>query len=251
MAILSNLLHKAQRSNASVSVNLHRSIARFISLVIGLTLSLFCWIAPAAATGVYQMPPAPTPGDWVIDEADILSRTTEGKVGTVLGDLAKQTGDEVRFVTIHRLDYGETIDSFTNKLFEKWFKTPEAQENQVLLVLDNVTNTAAIRAGESVKSTLADETANSIAQETLLVPLRQGDRYNQAFSDASDRLVAVLSGQPDPGPPIVETVVQTEGTFATAEQTKESNATVWVIGLLVAATVIPMATYYLYQIIQS
>ena len=60
----------------------------------------------------------------------------------------------------------------------------------------------------------------------------------------------MLTGNPDPGPPQLKEI-QVEGTFATPEETKESNATVWVIGLLAAATIIPMATYYFYLYIQS
>lgn len=46
--------------------------------------------------------------------------------------------------------------------------------------------------------------------------------------------------------------MQVEGTFKTAEETNKDkgNATAWVVGLLIAATVIPMATYYLYQVNQ-
>ncbi|MBF2073917.1 MAG: TPM domain-containing protein [Synechococcales cyanobacterium C42_A2020_086] len=221
----------------------------------GLILMLQLWmlgVEPASATGVYSMPSlAPGEPTWVVDQAGALSRATRGELGGNLEKLAKQTGTEVRFVTIHRLDYGETIDSFTDKLFETWYPTPEAQANQVLLVLDNVTNTAAIRVGSGVESVLPKETAESVAQETLLVPLRQGNKYNQAFLDASDRLVAVLSGEPDPGPPVVESDVQIEGTFARAEDTNDRSATILVVVLLVLATVIPMATYYLYQAFQS
>lgn len=225
-----------------------------LSIAIGLVLSLHLWGlgTPAAqATGVYNFPPSVGDSTWIIDEADILSRLNESKISSQLADLSQATGSYVRFVTIHRLDYGETIESFTDQLFEKWFPAPEAQANQTLLVLDNVTNTSAIRSGSTVQATLTEDTAKSIAQETLLVPLRQGNKYNQAFSDASDRLYAVISGQPDPGPPVYEETIQTGGTFATPEETQESNATVWVIGLLLAATVIPMATYYLYQVSQS
>jgi uncharacterized protein len=208
--------------------------------------------APAYATSVYSMPSL-TAGDptWIVDEAEILSRLSEGKISGDLEKLAQATGNEVRFVTLHRLDYGETIQSFADKLFEQWFPTPEAQANQTLLVLDNVTNNVAVRTGDRVKATLTDEIAQSVAQETVMVPLRQDNKYNQAFLDASDRLVAVLSGQPDPGPPVVENTILVEGTFATPEDTEKSNATVWVVGFLVAATVIPMATYYLYQILQG
>jgi len=206
----------------------------------------------AAATGVYSMPSLgagePT---WVIDQAGVMSRATRGEVSGELADLAQKTGNEVRFVTIHRLDYGETIDTFTKQLFEKWFPTPDAQANQTLLVLDNVTNSSAILTGAEVQSLLTPEAAESVAQETVMVPLRNGNKYNQAFLDASERLAAILSGEPDPGPPIVENNIQTEGTFARAEETDDRSATVIVVVLLLAATIIPMATYYIYQAIQS
>jgi uncharacterized protein len=203
---------------------------------------------PANATGVYQMPTVragePT---WVIDKAEVLSRLNEGRLSNTLDDLAKKTGNEVRMVTMHRLDYGETIDSFTDALFKKWFPTPQAQAKQTLLVVDTLTNTTAIRTGEAVKSMLADDIAESVAAETVAVPLRSGNKYNQALLDASDRLVAVLSGEPDPGPPVVEEKVQVEGTFTKAEDTDTQNSTIWVVAILIIATVVPMATYFFYQ----
>lgn len=201
---------------------------------------------PAGATGVYQMPKV-SAGDrtWVVDQADVLSRVNEGKISNILENLANQTGKEVRIVTIRRLDYGETPESFTKDLFETWFPASDAQANQTLLVIDTVTNGIGIRTGEQVKTLLPDSIAQSVTSETMLAPLREGEKYNQAFLDASDRLAAVLSGKPDPGPPQIAEI-QTEGTFKKAEETDANNATVWVIGLLLAATIIPMATYYLY-----
>ncbi|MEP0819386.1 MULTISPECIES: photosystem II repair protein Psb32 [Trichocoleus] len=208
--------------------------------------------SPASATGIYEMPSSP-PQTQLLDQADVISRLNEGKITKELEDLSQQTGNEVHLVVIRRLDYDESPEGFTNKLFEKWFPTPEAQANQTLLVLDKVTNQAAIRTGDQVKAVMSDAIATSMAQETLLVPLVQGDNYNQAFLDVSDRLVAVLSGRPDPGPPQVVDNVRVEGTFATAEKTEQErgNSLVWVVGLLVAATVIPMATYYFYLFLQS
>ncbi|NJR64182.1 MAG: YgcG family protein [Leptolyngbyaceae cyanobacterium CRU_2_3] len=203
---------------------------------------------PAAATGVYSMPNL-TAGDptWLLDQAGVMSRLTQSELNSELADLAKTTGNEVRFVTIHRLDYGETIDTFAEALFKKWFPTATDQAAQVLVVLDNVTNTIAIRTGDAVKDLLPDQVAESVAQETMMVPLRDGNKYNQSFLDASDRLSLVLAGQPDPGPPIVQDTIITEGTFAKAEDTDDRSATVVVVVLLVLATVIPMATYFLYQ----
>ncbi len=219
----------------------------FLSL---LGAAMWLFYAPLAqATGVYEMPVVHQ-GDptWVVDRGEVISRISEGKLNQQLSQLATKTGNEVRFVTLRRLDYGETIESFTESLFRTWFPTPEAQQNQVLLVLDVVTNNSAIRTGEGVKPLLADEVAASVSNETIQIPLRSGDRYNQAVLGAGDRLVAVLSGNPDPGPPIVQEAVQAESTFATPEETQKSNAITWVIVLLILATVIPMVTYFwLYQ----
>lgn len=220
-----------------------------VSFAVVALLAEIAVVPPADATSVYEM--SKPEATRVIDRAEILSRTNESKINTQLEELAEQTGNEVTIVTIRRLDYGETVESFTNDLFEQWFPTPEAQANQTLLVIDDLTNNTAIRTGEKVKATLSDAIATSVAQETVLIPLKEGNKYNQALLAASERLTAVLSGNPDPGPPQVKDTVRVEGTFATPEQTQSSNAMVWVVGFLVVATVVPMATYYFYVFLQS
>jgi uncharacterized protein len=226
------------------------SIKYLQSLAIALAIALMASqiaVFPALATGVYEMPASAGDGTWVFDKGEVLSRSSESSISSALDNLAKQTGKEVRFVTIHRLDYGETAASFTDKLFEQWFPTAEEQADRVLLVLDTVTNSAAIRSGEGVKSLLTDEIAQSVAGETLQVPLREGNKYNEAFAAASSRMAAVLSGETDPGAPQVVDNIQVEGTFKKAEETDQGSATIVVVVLLILATVIPMVTYFWYQ----
>lgn len=240
------------RSSMSLLLIQLRSIAtsgRRIFLGLLYLPLLLLLASPAYATGVYQIPDL-TPGDrsWILDQGEVLSRANEAQISNQLDQLEKDTGTQIRFVTIHRLDYGETIESFTDQLFQKWFPTAEDQAHQVLLVLDTLTNTSAIRTGAQVKETLSDEIAQSVSAETLQVPLRESNKYNQAFGDASNRLVAVLSGQPDPGAPQVVDTTNVASTYKSAEETEEirGGATGWVIGLLAAATIIPMLTYYFY-----
>lgn len=215
-----------------------------ISICLLLLLNLVN-LAPAQATGVSDLPPLEA-DTWVIDPAEAISRTNESQLITTLGNLAKNTGNEVRVVAIRRLDYGETIDSLSDQLFSRWFPTLEAQQNQTLLLIDTLTNRATIRTGETSHALLGEETINSILEETIAGQLKQGNKYNQALLDAGDRLVAVLSGEPDPGPPQIATELNVDGTFTKAEETDQDNATLWVIGLLLLATVIPMATYFFY-----
>ena len=204
--------------------------------------------APALATSMYTMPQSIDSSTWILDEASQVSRINEGKISSELKDLAQETGNEVRFVTVHRLDYEVTAQSFADELLERWFPAPEARINQTVIVLDDVTNTIGISVGDETSNVLTDDIAQSVVDETMKVPLLKSNQYNQSFVDASDRLVAILSGEPDPGPPVYDNSVATERTYATAEETAATRgvSTTWVIVLLVAATVIPMATYYWY-----
>ena len=225
-------------------------VIRLIFPVLVMMIATSLFILPASATGVYQIPSL-TADTWILDQGDVISRLNEGQISKAFKDLAQETGNEVRIVTVHRFDYGETPESFAKGLFSKWFPTVAEQSNQVLLLIDTVTNGTAIISGDQIKSVLTDSIAQSVAEETLGAALRDGDKYNQGFLDVSDRLVAVLSGKPDPGPPQIKETVQVAGTFTKAEETDQGNATAWVVGLLIAATVIPMATYYIYLVFQK
>lgn len=219
---------------------------RLLSVFFAIILALGLLITPSFATGIYDLPPLsagePT---WVIDQADTISRANEAKVSGDLKKLADQTGDEVRIVVIRRLDFGQTMSQFADELFNKWYPTPEAQENQTLLVIDTLTNATAIRTGKGVKNLLTDDIAESVVSETIAVPLKNGAKYNQAVLDGSRRVSAVLLGQPDPGPPDVQEI-NIESTFTSAEDTDDTSSSIWVIVLLALATLIPMVTYFWY-----
>ncbi len=187
----------------------------------------------------------------VVDQAEVISRSNEGKLNEILEDISENTETDVKLVIIRRLNYGETVDSFADELFNQWYPTPEEQTDKVLLVFDTITNNAAIRVGEGLKDRLSEEIAKSVVDDTIGVPIREDNKYNQAFLNASDRLATVLAGEPDPGPPEVKDDLDVESTFTKAEDTDTETSTVWVVGLLVVATVIPMATYFAYVLLTN
>lgn len=163
-------------------------------------LALWLWwgpLAPAWATAVTDLPPSP-PATPVLDEADVFSPSTLKQVNRTLTQLAKDTGFQVHVVSLRRLDYGETASSFGEKLFQRWF--PDGGARQVLLTVVARTATGDLQAGSEAAARLSPATAVSIVQDTLLKPVRN-NVYNQALLDTVARLQAVLSGQPDPGPP--------------------------------------------------
>lgn len=215
------------------------------SFLLSLVLLLNVGINSASATGVYDLPVVKSGEDvWVIDNAEAISKATEATLTNELKDLAKNTGNETRIVVINRLDYDQTIESLTNELFSTWYPISEEQKNQTLLVLDTLTNRTAIRSGFGVSSLLTPEISESVVKETIAFPLKNS-QYNQALIDGSDRLVAVLSGQEDPGAPEIKELA-IDGTFTTAEETDDRSSTIWMIVLLGLATLIPMITYFWY-----
>lgn len=218
-------------------------IVGVMSLLIGLSFGS----PPAWATVVADIPnPASSRSTWVADQGELLSVVTERSINKNLNQISKQTGTEVRIVTIRGLNYGETTDSFANALFKQWFPTPEAQANQVLLVYDARTNAPAIIVGDGSQQLLSEEIAQSIAFENVLIPIRKGN-YNEAFVGVGERFAAVITGKTDPGPPEVEATAFAESNFPTAEETNDTSSAVLVVVLLVLATAIPMLTYYYYQ----
>lgn len=220
-------------------------LQKFITAIL-LVFAVCGLAAPAIATGLFDLPDFDAEKVWVVDTADAISNANESKLTKTLQELADETGQEVRMVAIRRLDYGETVDSLAESIFQDWYPTPEARANQTLVVLDTLTNNVAIRSGSSAKELLAPEISESLIEDTIGYNIRNGNKYNQAFLDASDRLAAVLAGLEDPGPPEMDDGIQIEGTFTKAEDTDDGSATVWVIGFLIVATIIPMATYYWY-----
>ena len=231
------------RLNQKISAWLKNSLMSLLVMV----FASFCLATPVMATGLYELPTNPIAKDiWVVDLANEISVATQGSLSNTFKDLAKSTGQEIRMVAIRRLDYGQTIENLADKLFASWYANEEVKSNQTLLVMDTLTNTAALRTGESAKTLVSPEIAESLIEETVGYDLRNGNKYNQALIDASNRLVAVLSGEEDPGPPTIEKTIEVAGTFSSAEETDDGIAFTWVIVLLILATVIPMVTYFLY-----
>jgi uncharacterized protein len=95
--------------------SLKKYLLRLVVPLLMVVLGASVLVSPALATGVYQIPNL-SGNNWVLDQSDIISRVNEGKINSTFEDLAKKTGNEVRFVTIRRLDYGETPASFTQEL---------------------------------------------------------------------------------------------------------------------------------------
>ena len=147
-------------------------------------------------------------------------------------------------MTLRRLDYGVDLDGFANDLLQRWLA---GDDGSLLVVVETATNSAAIKADAGVQQRLPESLLESTAEETMALPLRDGDRYRQAVVDGLTRLETVLAGGEDPGPPLVAETQVLVSNVPTKEETAESKAWVWITVLMVLGTLVPMATWWVFS----
>ncbi|MFN5855820.1 MAG: photosystem II repair protein Psb32 [Pseudanabaenaceae cyanobacterium] len=234
-------------------ISLTKWWGQVMALVMSLTLVWGCWATPAFAIAVSDIPELAEVQQlagqtWVLDDAEVLNTLTETNLKKQIATLADTTQNQVHVVTVRRIDFGQPIEEFTQELFIKWFPNTALAANQLLVVVATEDHRTALYGGAKVGETLTDALSQSIANTNMLLPARKGN-FNQAVTDGVERITAILSGAPDPGEPVVVQESGTTSNYATAEETKKNGGISigWVIGLLTAATVIPMVTYYWFQ----
>jgi uncharacterized protein len=222
-------------------------------ILIGLVLMATCnlFVGSAIALEVFDIPDlseleSKNGQTWVLDGASVLSSITEASTSSQLKDLAQATGLEIRFVTVDRIDFGQPVDQFTSELFDKWFPTEPDKANQALLLIATEDHRTAFQIGSKVKTLLTEAQVKSVALETMFLPTQKAN-YNQAVADGTNRLGLILAGKPDPGPPVVIEEKGSTSNYTKAEDADIGGSTVLVIILLLAATAIPMVTYYWFQ----
>jgi len=209
--------------------------------LLGALVMAFLVMLPAGALEIADIPDLPADDrTWVVDFANIISSATEGEISRKLDAIQTATGKSVRFVTVPRIDFGQPAQEFLQELFAKWF--PTGDDDQALVLIVGEDHRTAWQAGEGIKAVLSPALLESVIEETMLPPVRSA-RFNQALQEGAKRLLAVLAGEPDPGPPPVVAQVEKK----VAEPVDAKTSTTWVLALLAGATIVPMATYFLLQ----
>ena len=212
-------------------------------------LSLATCCAPALALSAKDFP-ITAPSTHVIDQADVLSRSSRSELETRLDQLSQQRVD-ARLITVNRLDYDLSLDALGAQLIDRWQGQAEADGTSplplLLLLIDSQTKSSAVVASATLEGQLPAALLRSTARATMAQPLRQGERYRQASLDAINRLEPVLQGAEDPGPPVEQDEAPTVSNIPSREETRNGNGFTWVVVLLVVGSVVPMLTWWVFS----
>lgn len=205
-----------------------------------------CGAAALIAASAVSLPaladvPSSAPSTLVYDDVGIVQKGNEQIFNKGMSKIRENKGITVRFVLVRSLPFGESPDDYAAELAEQW----GLGESDVLFVASTKLARAGVYLGEKAEGFMSRETAESVANETYA--LGAGDeRYGMALVDVNNRLIPVLNGEEDPGPPSKEVneVVQTYKTKAETKGDKSKYITVVVVVLIISFVAPLLQTYW-------
>lgn len=139
---------------------------------------------------------------WVTDQANRLSPTTENLINNKLTQLERDTGAEVAVVTIPNLAPELTIESYANKLFNRWRIGKRGLNNGVLFLWVPGDRKVRIEVGSGLQGKIPDAFAQSILNTKTLPVLKKGTPQadEQAVLQTVDAITQAVRAKETPTP---------------------------------------------------
>lgn len=231
------LVCRAQKQDPVQSVGSKLAVAGAAALLLANPMG-------AALAGEFDLLAEGTPSSYVLDDADVLNRTTEKSLGEELAALEAKTGYRLEVATLRRLEFESDAFAFGDKLVKKWYGGG-GDKKGVLLVVTSAKD-GALTGGDAFLAAVGDDLIDSIVGDNIPV-LTEDEKYNETVISSVRRVAAKLTGAPDPGAPAHKdtTRVRTYKTKAETEQKKPITSTI-VLTLLFISVVVPMLQYFGY-----
>ncbi len=160
---------------------------------VGLALALLAALAVAPATGAAE-PSFPALTGPVVDQAAILSPTTEQALDAELRAHQTAHGAQVVVVTLATLD-GREIADYGYKLGRHWGIGDAKRDDGALLIVAPNERAVRIEVGRGLEGTLTDALSRIIIEREILPRFKQGD-FDGGVRAGVTAILATISGQP-------------------------------------------------------
>jgi len=205
-------------------------------------------ISNVAIASEFDVLDSPVPEtSYLIDDGNIINKTTKKAIANKLGILESKTGYHLNVVTMRKLQFTPDAFEFSDKVLEKWYPTKEQGDKKGVLLIVSSGKEGALSGGPAFLKMVGNDVLESIVSENI--PILTGEeRFNEATLSCIKRISAKLTGDADPGPPIRGGDQRRARTYKTKGETagKKTNYTVVVGALLVIAFVVPMLQFFAY-----
>lgn len=202
--------------------------------------------APAIASEFDILSEETPTATYVIDDANVLSKSTRNDLTRRLKTLEIETGYRLEVVTVRKLEFETDAFAFADKALENWYTDKNVADKKGVLLVVTAAKEGAVTGGPAFNEAVGDDLVESIVSDNIPI-FSEEEKYNQTVVSSVERIEAKLQGNPVPAAPKRNDTERVR-TFKTKEETEKNKsvtATV-VVSLLVIAVVVPMLQYYGY-----
>lgn len=116
----------------------------------------------------------PPPEGYVLDEAGVLSASTEDRLESDLGAYEQRTTNEIAVATVSSLR-GQSIEQYGLGMFNEWAIGQAGKDNGVLLLVAPSLRKVRVQVGSGLRERLYDIAAQRIVDNEVLPRFRVGD----------------------------------------------------------------------------
>ena len=129
----------------------------------------------------------------VVDNADLLSRSTETKLAQQLAAHENATSNQVVVVTLKDLQ-GYSIEEYGYQLGREWGIGQKGEDNGVLLIIAKAERKIRIEVGYGLEGTLTDAISANIIH-SVIRPAFKKRQFEQGISAGASAIIEALGGQ--------------------------------------------------------
>ncbi len=155
-----------------------------------------CLFHPGQVRAEAPIPPAPTGGDYIVDQADILSDEQEANLNSTLASYEKQTSVEIGILTVSSIE-NDYIENFSLNVARNWGIGQEGKNNGALLIVSVNDRKLRIEVGTGLEGDLTDSRAGQIIRNRITPQFKQGNYY-QGIREGVDGMILAINATDDP-----------------------------------------------------
>jgi uncharacterized protein len=160
-----------------------------------LSLTVLLWSA-LFIPALQAAPEFPALTGRVVDQAGLLSATTENQLTALLAQHEEATSNQVVVVTIESLK-GEEIADFGYQLGRHWAIGQQGRDNGVLLIIAAKERKLRIEVGYGLEGSLTDALSKNIIETVITPRFKQGDMEGGIVAGGR-AIVAAIEGTYEP-----------------------------------------------------
>ena len=165
-------------------------LRRVLALAVLLSACLPAWGQQAAAIPALTSP--------VVDATGTLSAAQTRQLEQQALALQQSKGSQLQVLLVASTQ-PETIEQYTQRVFDQWKLGREGVDDAVILVVAKDDRRVRIQPGYGLEGAIPDAIANRVIQEYLAPKFRAGD-YGGGILDATAQLVKLVEGEALPAP---------------------------------------------------